>query len=461
MRIGSSRTRAFAMLSAITMLAFAASASRASAALKVSWMRGVSAPGTPAGYDKVGVIKIGPASAKNVLVLEPGTSAGSAYFVPLGKWIVAKAKGWQVWSVERRENLLEDQSELDLAKEGKANATQLFNYYLGWLANPTIKHHIHPVPDASVGFARKWGLNVAIGDLHRVIEAAKRLGGKVVLGGHSLGGSVLTAYATWDFHGKAGADDLSGLVYDDGGSFSAPVAAMTATSELRSLQTSSPWLAFSGIPAPDLGLFSATGSTGALIDPDGPAIGQAFPLLPASLKPAIPVTNLALFGYDTDPKTSKLVFAAQAHVGQLAASGNPRGWNRAGAITPLARWAEMLSGTGLTNVDGSEWYFPMRLTIDTGAVGNGLANPAQRVLDVNATLGRDLPRSLRIYAFGAYGGAAITEAAATLAKQSHIPSSHLTLASFQGAYAHNDPAAGYPNNAFFSRLVPFLEKISK
>ena len=88
-----------------------------------------------------------------------------------------------------------------------------------------------------MGFARKWGLNVAIGDLHRVIEAAKRLGGKVVLGGHSLGGSVLTAYATWDFNGKAGADDLSGLVYDDGGSFSAPVAAMTATSELRSLQS--------------------------------------------------------------------------------------------------------------------------------------------------------------------------------------------------------------------------------
>ena len=459
MRFGSPRTRAISLVGAVAVLAFASSASLAGATLKVTWMRGVAAPGTPPTLNRVGVIKVGPKSAKNVLVLEPGTSAGSAYFVPLAQWIVAKTRGWQVWSVERRENLLEDQSVLNLAKEGKASDQELFDYYLGWLADPSIKHHIRPVTDASVGFARQWGLNVAIGDLHRVIEAATRLGGKVVLGGHSLGGSVVTAYATWDFAGKAGAQDLSGLVYDDGGSFKAPVTATTATTELRSLQKSSPWLAFSGIPAPDLGLFSATGSTGALIDPNAPSVGQTFPLLPAALKPTVRVTNFALFGYDTDPKTSTLVFAAQAHVGQLAATGDPRGWDRAGAITPLSRWASMLSGTGLTNVDGSEWYFPMRLTIDTGAVGNGIANPAQRVLNVKATHGRDLPRSLRIYAFGAYGGAAVTGAAATLAKQSHIPPNHLTLANFQGTYAHNDPAAAYPKDAFFDRLVPFLQKI--
>jgi len=44
-----------------------------------------------------------------VLVLVPGTSAGAAYFEPLAKTIVRHSKGWQVWSVERRENLLEDQ----------------------------------------------------------------------------------------------------------------------------------------------------------------------------------------------------------------------------------------------------------------------------------------------------------------------------------------------------------------
>jgi hypothetical protein len=47
-------------------------------------MRGAAPPGTPARYDKVGVLKLGSSSARNVLVLEPGTSAGSIYFVPVG-----------------------------------------------------------------------------------------------------------------------------------------------------------------------------------------------------------------------------------------------------------------------------------------------------------------------------------------------------------------------------------------
>jgi hypothetical protein len=125
-------------------------------------MRGFAAPGTPAKYDKVGVIKVGPTNAKNVLVLEPGTSAGSAYFVPLAKRIVSKTSGWQVWSVERRENLLEDQSELNLAKDGAATATQVFDYYLGYLKNPSVKHHFQLISNSSVAFAKQWGMNVAV-----------------------------------------------------------------------------------------------------------------------------------------------------------------------------------------------------------------------------------------------------------------------------------------------------------
>ncbi len=224
-------------------------------------MPGAPSPGTPARYDRVGVLKVGPAHAKNVLVLEPGTSAGSAYFVPLARWIVSKEKGWQVWAVERRENLLEDQSVLNLAKERKATATEVYDYYLGYLIDSSITHHFVPVPNASVEFAKQWGMKVAVGDLHRVIAAAHKLGGKVVLGGHSLGGSVVTAYATWDFGGHPGADELSGLVYIDGGSFGAESAA-SAQAALGGLNapSASPWLNFGGIPAPNAGIFSSTGS---------------------------------------------------------------------------------------------------------------------------------------------------------------------------------------------------------
>ena len=435
------------------------------APLGVTWMAGFTAPGTPAMYDKVGVIKVGPASAKNVLVLEPGTSGGSAYFVPLAEWIVSTVSGWQVWSVERRENLLEDQSVLNSFKQGKASATQLYNYYLGYIKDPSVKQHYQLIPNSTVEFAKQWGMNVAVQDLHAVIEAAKGLGGNVVLGGHSLGGSVVTAYATWDFNGRAGADDLAGLVYIDGGSGPESISAPAATSELQTLDApgASPWLSFGGIGAPYAGVFSATGSASALLDPDDPSLGQSSGLLPKNIVPPVPVTNAGQYGYALDVGTSPpSLVAAQGHLGAgLAAAGPVHGWNGAGALTPLDRFATMFSGVGINDVDGSEWFFPQRLTDDTAAVNNGNANPAQAVLDVNATMGHNLPKTLLIYAFGArLGGPNVLTGAQLLATQSQIPAGNLTLENRQDTYAHNDPAGAYPNNAFFADLVPFLQKIS-
>jgi pimeloyl-ACP methyl ester carboxylesterase len=433
--------------------------------LGVTWMQGVAVPGTPAKYDKVGVIKVGPSSAKNILVLEPGTSAGSAYFVPLAKWIVSKESGWQVWSVERRENLLEDQSELNLFKEGKATATQLYDYYLGYLKNPSVTDHFQLIPSSAVEFAKQWGMNVAVQDLHSVIEAAKKHGGKVVLGGHSLGGSVVTAYATWDFNGRAGADDLAGLVYIDGGSSPSPISTQQANLELQSLEppSASPWLAFGGISAPYAGVFNATGSAAALIDPNGPSLSQPSGLLPSALVPPVQVTNVGQYGYALNVATSpSSLLAAQGHLGAgIAARGPVHGWDGTGALTPINRYATMFSGMGVNDADGTEWYFPQRLTDDTGAVANGNANPAQSVLDLDATMGHNLPKNLLIYAFGArLGGAGVPQDARILAEQSQIPVSNLTLVNRQSTYAHNDPAGAYPHNVFFDHLVPFLKKIS-
>jgi pimeloyl-ACP methyl ester carboxylesterase len=459
---------AIAVLSGAALLSSCGSSSPASSSttpLGVTWMPSYASPGTPTRYNQVGVIKVGPSGAKNVLVLEPGTSAGSAYFVPLAKWIVSKTSGWQVWSVERRENLLEDQSELNLYKEHKATNTQLYNYYLGYLKNSSITHHFQMIPNSTVAFAKQWGMNVAVQDLHVVIGAAKKLGGKVVLGGHSLGGSVVTAYATWDFNGHAGADDLAGLVYIDGGSSPTPVSAQAATQDLQTLDapTATPWLAFGGIAAPYAGIYNATGSAGALLDPNAPSLGQTSGLLPTDIVPPVRVSNVGQYGYALNPATSpQSLAAAQAHLGQgVSAQGPIHGWNGTGALTPISRFATMFSGYPMQSVDGTEWYFPQRLTDDTGAVANGNANPAQSVLDVDATMGHDLPKNLLIYAFGAHlGGASVPAAAQLLAQQSGIPMSNLPLANYQSTYSHNDPAGAYPNNAFFNLLVPFLSKIN-
>jgi pimeloyl-ACP methyl ester carboxylesterase len=437
-------------------------------ALGVTMMKSFAAPGTPARYDKVGVIEVGPRSAKNVLVLEPGTSAGSAYFVPLAKWLVSSVKGWQVWSVERRENLLEDQSMLNRAKAGKASTTSVFDYYLGYLApGAHVAHHFRSIPTSSVEFAKQWGMNVAVQDLHTVIKAAKKLGGKLVLGGHSLGGSVVTAYATWNFNGRAGADDLAGLVYDDGASGPAESQQEAQTAlQMLAPPTQTPWLSFGGIGAPFAGLFNATGSLAALQAPNMPSLGQTFPLLPPDLKPPVRATNLAQYGFALNVGTSPpTLAAAQGHLGKgvsANAVNGVHGWDGAGALTPIKRFATMFSGFVINNVDGTEWYFPQRLTDDTRVVGNGLANPAQRVLGVKSTMGRKLPRRLLIYAFGAaLGGPAVPAAAQALAKQSHIPMRNLTLLIRQSTYAHNDPAGAFPHNVFFNNLVKFVDKVAR
>jgi pimeloyl-ACP methyl ester carboxylesterase len=308
-------------------------------------------------------------------------------------------------------------------------------------------------------------MNTEIQDLNAIVRAADRRGNNVAMGGHSLGGSIATAYATWDFKGKPGGNHLSGLVLIDGASSPTAVTADQATASLHNLQTSSPWLSFGGIPAPLAGLFGTVGSAAAKADPNSLSVFSGWPLLPSNLQPppGINPTNEAGFGRTTDVKTSPpSLIAAQVHSGQLAASGDPRGWDRAGNITPIQRWASMFSGWGIQNHDGTAWYHPMRLTIDSGAVGDGLANPAQAVLDVHSTDATKLRKSLKIYAFAAaLGNTRVIQAAQALAAEARIPRRNLKLVNRAATYAHNDPSAAAPKvNAFLKRLIPFLNSIS-
>jgi pimeloyl-ACP methyl ester carboxylesterase len=454
------RQRRCALAVVAAAMSVAAAAPAAGAAVRFERLKGYDDPATPAKYDKVGVLETGAKQARNVLIMVPGTSASAAYFEPLAKSITAKNPGWQVWSVERRENLLEDHSTADAAKAGKATPQQLFDYYLGYLTNPAITKHYTAPADADVAFAKGWGMKVAVEDLRRVVKEAKQLGGKVVLGGHSLGGTITTAYATWDFGGKAGAKDLSGLVYMDGGS-GAPVAPEQAKQNLDDLNAAaSPWLVFGGIPAPFAGLFNIVGSGLAKLAPNDPSLLQTWPLLPANLSSPVRVTNEAGYGSSLDSETSPAgLAAALVHAGHLAAAGDPRGWDLEGELSPIQRVADAFFGSGLKSLDGTAWFHPRRLTIDGGAVGNGIANPAQAVLGVNATHGADL-KGLRIYAFGAaLGGRRVLDSARALANQSKIPWTDVTLVDRHDGYSHVDPVTADPDNDFVDNLTPFLGRV--
>lgn len=452
--------------------ALASFAGPAGARERVVTLRGFDAPG-PSRYDKVRVLQMGPSRARHVLVLEPGTSAGAPYFQVVARDILARLPGWQVWSVERRENLLEDHSVLDRALRGRASVQDVFEYYLGWIGapapdpgSPPPGPHFEPL--GSADFVKRWGLKVAIQDLHRVVRAARRGGRTVVLGGHSLGGTLTAAYATWDFGGRAGARDLAGLVFIDGGggSFGRPLPTATeARDTLAALDApgASPFLDL-GFGPWQAGVFNAVGSVAARLAPREPSVFEGWPFLPPVLNPEPPVTNRGGYGFALDASTSPDSLAlVHMNIGHLAASPSPSpspsppaDWQD-GQLGTVARAARIFSGR--PGMDGTSWYHPSRLSADGRSVNNGIANPAQRVFGVRAIHGRSV--KLPMYAFEtSLGAGRVLRGVRALARHSGVPRRKLVLVDRHRTYDHIDPLVARPQrNAFLKTVVPFLRRI--
>ncbi len=455
-----------------TVVAFAvalslAGVASASATPRVATIAGFKAPGTPEKYNKVRIVKYGSPNAGKVLVLNPGTSAGGTFFGPFAKALTRKMHGWQVWAIERRENLLEDHSYLEKYASGDISNQETFDYYLGWLSDGSISPHFTPKTTAETEFAKNWGMNVAVHDTRRVVKAAQKGGRTVVMGGHSLGGSITTAYATWDFNGKAGAKGLAGLVFIDGAAANSaarplPTAeeAQTRVDDLNDPSASPfitlvppfPWIA---------GVFNATGSTAAVEEPDEASTFGSWVLAPADLKPPVPATNAGQYGYAVDQTTSPANLAlVQSHIGKLAGSGDPRGWHD-GELGSVARAASVFSEhVGMKNQkvgeDGTSWYHPAKLSIDAGAINNGIDNPAQAVYGDHATMGRSV--KLPMYSFDtSLGNGRVADATRQLAEQSDVPKRWVTTVKRTKTFSHIDPISAAPSkNAFLQTVIPFL-----
>ena len=336
---------------------------------------GFAAPGTPANLDQVGVLKIGSKRARNVLVLNPGTSAGSAYFLPFAQDIVATREGWQVWSVERRENQLEDQSVLDLAKQGTATSNSCSTTTS--VGSPTRRHQPLPADPR-----RRRLLRSRLGHERRDRgppprrRGRAREGRKVVLGGHSLGGSITTAYATWDFNGVPGADGPRGSRVHRRREQPDPGQPAQATASLQSLQSGTPWLAFGGIPAPFLGLFSATGSPRRTVDPDSASLGQPFAARfpPISSRRSQRRTRRSSATRSTPHVTAQPPCGAGARRPARRDRQPTRVGPGRGDLTDPAVRGDVV-GHRPPRHRRQAWYHPQRLTIDAGAVADGNATP--------------------------------------------------------------------------------------
>jgi hypothetical protein len=428
---------------------------------------GVTVSGTPTQYDKVMIRRFGSASATNVLVLVPGTLAGAADFDIIGPYLAKHVPNLQVWAEMRREGALEDNSMLLKVIKGKATVQQAFDYYLGYLADPSITTHYQPLSASQYGFVDQWGLAVTMGDLNNVIELA-RDGGKrtVILGGHSLGGAEASIYPVWDFNGQGGYENIAGIIGIDGDAGlasgfagSTPITtAAEATTALTNLEAGSPWLDLLGAGLPWItGPFGEVGALAALDEPNTASIFEQFPLLPAELKPSVAVTNVGQLGYDFDAATSPASLALiHATSGHLATTGSPPfGWVNDGP-TPVQNIAGVFSEEPLGAID---WYYPERLSIDTEAASALTETPAASVLGLSLDhLSQvDVPMYVIQTSLGGTDNAVI-DAAEAYKAASKIPS--LTTENEAAVYAHLDPLlATASQNDFLQTVIPWIEKL--
>lgn len=418
-------------------------------------VQGAPAPG-PARFDKVFVNRFGPRDAGRVLVLVPGTGGGAGDFTNDARALVARVPNLQVWAVDRREQALEDTGRFQQALRGEISPDAAFDYYLGWLINPTIQPHYTPMADADVGFTREWGLAVQVSDLRRVILRAKRGDRQVILGGHALGAATALAYSTWDFRGYPGYRDLAGVVLIDGGLLGTFDAynLEQAQAAIAQLQTSSPFLDLLAYGLPwTAGAFGESLGMYARLAPAAPSAVQSFPLLPGVFNPGFAVTNRALLGYAFDEETSPASLSLiHLNAGQLASSGNPRDWEP-GEISPIENVAALF---GQEPFNGVEWYFPRRLTIDRNGADQLAKNAVGDFLGLRTWHTRQV--DVPLYALQtSYTGGHVLRGAERFIRRSAVTPQEAVLVNREESMSHFDPlTAGPETNALLKTVPRFL-----
>ena len=331
----------------------------------------------PADCNNLRVLKMGPSSAKNVVVLIPGFLGGSGDFRVIGRRLVPALKNKvQVWGIDRRSQCLEDVSGFSASK-----MSDVLGYY--YFGKPMNGKTFTPaaIGDPGVEAARNWGLGTTLEDIRAVVLAAKSGGRKVVLGGHSLGGSLTSEYATWDFNGTAGYKDLAGMVLIDGaarGTFGAQPDANKVASDIAALSTGNPFSQIlPGAPTYLTGVLPEMSAMYAIKEPKNNGALQG--LLNAVgfgafTRPVVngqgKLTNEGGLGYafdrDTSPASFQLFHMNMGSVKESTVSGGAGGWTD-GGLTDIADLKQLF---GVEPGNFVEWYFPKRLSIEVGAATN-------------------------------------------------------------------------------------------
>ncbi|MGK2956583.1 MAG: hypothetical protein ACSLFI_13065 [Solirubrobacterales bacterium] len=415
----------------------------------------------PAKYDKAFVTAYGSSKAKNVLILMPGTFGGAGDFTPSARTLVKKDKDLQVWALDRREQALEDTSMFEKGMKGDATLDEVYDYYLGFLIDPTVTDHIEFLDTKAMPYAQNWGMKTVLNDTRAVVNRARKSGKRVALGGHSVGASLAISYAAWDFHGRPGFKDLDGLVLIDGGLLGSfdPYNLPQAKEAMANMDENGPFSDLLGLNIPETaGLFAGVGGQFAKRAPTEPAtLLQNYPFLPGDLKPPFPATNQALFGFDFDRDTSPdNLSSLHVNAGELAPE-NPGGtadWVD-GGITTIKTLRDTFSQQPVNAVD---WFFPTRITIDANGADQMKQNDVARYLGLRLKHTGKVNLPFYVVQTDDTDGD-VLKGARNWIKRTKTPKSQTKLVNADPQMSHLDPLLATPSkNVYIKTVTPFLKK---
>lgn len=379
------------------------------------------------GPHPVHVLRVGAPAARQVLVLVAGQFGAAGSLRMLARELAGRLPGTQVWAVDRRETNLADLSGLRGDDPDRAADRYLAGRY-------------RSVSAASAPYVAGWGLATALTDLRRVVRAARAGGRRVVLGGHSWGATTALAYAAWDFAGRPGYRDLTGLVLIDGGVHDAfagegdvyrvtPEQARAGLADIAAGTVFDPSLTMGRTET--YAILQLLAGRYAVAAPDAPSTLAG--RLPAPLRPPGPVSNAGLLRseYVDAPLVPDL-------------SVNP-------AYTSIATVARTLAAA---RPGAFEWYWPQRLTLDLSA-----ADPFARTATTDL-LGLRLchPTAIDVPLYSFQTG--LTHGTANAAARWVVAHSRISSASYDGddAMTHLD-ALWADRNPMLRTLVPFLRRL--
>ncbi len=199
--------------------------------------------GAPAACNWIGYLRWrdrrGPRMAPRadaIIVVMPGLGGGASLFEPFARNVIrtaaARHQHFEVWALDRRSNCLEDHTGMRAALRSHDYHTAL-GYYFGGRA--IAGHHFGGfLTSAQTPFLYWFGLAQTVRDEYDIIThevpSLKTRARKVFCGGHSLGGSITGAFASWQFDDgdeTSGTPDLDDAGYAQCAGFFALDTAVT------------------------------------------------------------------------------------------------------------------------------------------------------------------------------------------------------------------------------------------